>query len=332
MKAVWPAVVPAPSIRVCECWPRDGLQSWPTVIGTERKAELIRRVRAAGVREVDVTSLVPPKLLPQFADAEQLLEQLGDCDLHGRVLAPNLKGVERAADLAARFPVVQTVGFPISASEQHNLANVRTTHEERLDEMEKMVAQVHEAGLQALVAVATSYGCPLVGEVPEDTVFAIVERLVDLGVDRMMLSDTTGLADPVTVAAYTQRMRAEHAHVDLIAHFHDTRGTGLVNTWAAVSAGATCVDSCLGGVGGEPATIEQNHAGETGNVSTEDLVVLLERSGISTGVDIDALMAAGRFAEAALGSQGRSQVLRTGPGFGNQPPSAPDSGKGSART
>ncbi|MFC8662201.1 hydroxymethylglutaryl-CoA lyase [Streptomyces sp. NPDC057199] len=308
-------------IQVCECWARDGLQSWPDVVSLEDKLSVLRQVAAAGVREIDATSLVPPKYAPQFTDAEDVLAAVVDTGVRTRVLTPNLRGVERAIDIRRRLAGgVDTIGFPVSASEAHNVANVRRTHDEHLREIERMVGAAHEAGLAVLAAVATAFGCPLTGPVAEDVVFSLADRLVDLGVDRIMLSDTTGLADPVRVAAYTTRAIRDYPGVDLVAHFHDTRGAGIANTYAAVASGVRCVDACLGGIGGEPASVEQNHAGETGNVSTEDLVVLLERAGFDTGVDVDVLLMAGRHAERLLGAPGRSQVQRTGPGLDARAP------------
>lgn len=312
-----PGVSPVPPVQVgiCECWPRDGLQSWREVVPTESKIALIDAVVAAGVCELDVTSLVPARYAPQFADAEQVLAAVAGRGLYTRVLTPNLRGVQRAVDLHERVGGISAVGFPVSASEAHNLANLKRTHAEHLSAIEDMVATAHAAGLQTVCAVATAYGCPLTGEVAEETVFAMAARLVDIGVDRIMLSDTTGLADPARAAAYTARAVRTHPRTGWIAHFHDTRGAGVANTWAAVLAGASCVDSSLGGIGGEPPTVEQNHAGETGNVSTEDVVVLLERAGVHTGVDPDAIVAAGLLAERIQGAPGRSQVQRTGTGL-----------------
>jgi hydroxymethylglutaryl-CoA lyase len=312
-------VAPPASVTVCECWARDGLQSWPTMVGLPGKLDVLRAALAAGVVEIDATSLVPPRYAPQFGDAEALLEALAGTGVSTgvsiRVLAPNRRGVERAVRLRERFGLINTVGFPISASEAHNLANVRRSHAEHLAAITDMVRCAHDGGLRVIVAVATAYGCPIVGDVAESTVFDIAGRLVELGVDRLMLSDTTGLADPVRAARYTERAVREFPGVELVAHFHDTRGAGIANTFAAVLAGATCVDACLGGIGGEPATVEQNHAGETGNVSTEDIVVLLHRAGIATGINPDALIAAGRRAVEVLGTTTRSQVQATGHGL-----------------
>jgi hydroxymethylglutaryl-CoA lyase len=303
------------SVRVCECWSRDGIQSWPEVIPTEQKLQVLDKALDAGVREFDATSFVPVKVVPQFFDNIAILEHLAGRNVYVRVLAPNLRGFQMAVEANARTGAIDAIGFPISASEAHNLANVRRTHEQHLGEIKEMVQVGLDAGIQVMAAVATAYGCPIVGHVDEEVVFGIAGALVEHGVSRIMLSDTTGLADPVTVRRFAQRARRDFPDLDLIAHFHDTRGTGLLNTWAAVESGVTTVDSSLGGLGGEPRSVEQNHSGETGNVATEDLVVALERAGVSTGIDIDTLLDAGRAQEKVTGIASRAQVLRTGAGL-----------------
>jgi hydroxymethylglutaryl-CoA lyase len=254
-------------------------------------------------------------VVPQFFDNIAVLEYLADRDVYVRVLAPNLRGFQLAIEANERTNAIDAIGFPISASEPHNLANVRRTHEQHLSEIKEMVQLGLDAGITVMAAVATAYGCPIIGRVDEEIVFRIAGTLVDYGVSRIMLSDTTGLADPVTVRRFVHRAHREFPDLDLIAHFHDTRGTGLLNTWAAVQSGVTSVDTSLGGLGGEPRSVEQNHSGETGNVATEDFVVALERAGVSTGIDIDALLDAGRTQEQVTGTPSRAQVLRTGAGL-----------------
>jgi hydroxymethylglutaryl-CoA lyase len=302
------------TVQVCECWSRDGIQSWPEV-PTAQKLEVLDAALAAGVREFDATSFVPPKVVPQFFDNIAVLEHLAGSDVYVRVLAPNLKGFQLAVAANEKIGVVDAIGFPISASEAHNLANVRRTHERHLAEIKDMVATGLDAGISVMAAVATAFGCPIAGDVDEETVFGIAGTLVEYGVSRIMLSDTTGLADPVRVRRFAERAHRDFPGVELIAHFHDTRATGLLNTWAAVESGITTIDSSLGGLGGEPRSVEQNHSGETGNVATEDLVVALERAGVSTGIDVDALLEAGRVQERVTGVASRAQVLRTGAGL-----------------
>jgi hydroxymethylglutaryl-CoA lyase len=303
------------SVRVCECWSRDGIQSWPQAIATDDKIKVLDQALSAGVREFDATSFVPVKVVPQFFDNLAILEHLAGRDAYVRVLAPNLRGFQLAIEANERTAAVNAIGFPISASEPHNLANVRRTHQQHLAEIKEMVKAGLDAGLQVMAAVATAFGCPIIGRVDEEVVFGIAGTLVDYGVSRIMLSDTTGLADPVRVRRFAERASRDFPGVELIAHFHDTRGTGLLNTWAAVESGITTLDSCLGGLGGEPRSVEQNHSGETGNVATEDLVVALERAGVATGIDVPALLEAGRTAEQVTGAAARAQVLRTGAGL-----------------
>jgi hydroxymethylglutaryl-CoA lyase len=302
-------------VQVCECWSRDGLQSWPEVIPTEQKLEVLDKVLAAGVREFDATSFVPAKVVPQFFDNLAILEHLAGRDVYVRVLAPNLRGFQLAIEANKNTGAINAIGFPISASEPHNLANVRRTHEQHLAQIKEMVQAGLDAGIQVMAAVATAFGCPIAGKVDEDVVFDIAGTLIEYGVSRIMLSDTTGLADPVRVRRFAERAKREFPDVELIAHFHDTRGTGLLNTWAAVESGITTVDSCLGGLGGEPKAVEQNHSGETGNIATEDFVVALARAGVSTGIDVEALLDAGRTQERITGAASRAQVLRTGAGL-----------------
>ncbi len=303
------------SVRVCECWSRDGIQSWSEVIPTDQKVAVLDRALAAGVREFDATSFVPVKVVPQFFDSVAILDHLAGRDVYVRVLAPNLRGFQLAIEANERTGAINAIGFPISASEAHNVANVRRTHDQHLAEIKEMVQAGLGAGIQVMAAVATAFGCPIIGQVDEEVVFDIAGTLVDYGVSRLMLSDTTGLADPVRVRRFAERAKRDFPSVEMIAHFHDTRGTGLLNTWAAMENGITTLDASLGGLGGEPKSVEQNHFGETGNVATEDLVVALERAGVSTGIDLPALMDAGRAQERVTGAASRAQVLRTGAGL-----------------
>jgi len=310
------ALVPGGPVSVAECWARDGLQSWPSFVGTDDKIELLNRAIAAGYAEVEVTSMVPARTVPQFADAAEVLAGIRPREGVGiRVLAPNLRGVERACEAKAGGAPIDTVGFPISASEAHNLANLRMDHERHLEQLRVGIPLILDAGMQPLGAVATSFGCPLTGPVAADVVLRLACWLHDHGVNRVMLSDTTGLGEPSAVGARFDAARERLPDVELVAHFHDTRGSGMVNTFAALAAGATTVDACLGGIGGEPASVEQGHSGETGNICSEDLVVLLARCGSLRGVDVDGVIELGRDAERLLGTTSRSQVLRTGAGL-----------------
>ena len=275
---------------------------------------MLDKVLDAGVRELDATSFVPVKVVPQFFDNIDILEHLAGRDVYVRVLAPNLRGFQLALEANARTGAIDAIGFPISASEAHNLANVRRTHEQHLGEIREMVKVGLDAGIQVMAAVATAYGCPIVGHVDEEVVFGIAGTLVDYGVSRIMLSDTTGLADPVTVRQFTRRARRDFPDLDLIAHFHDTRATGLLNTWAALESGVTTVDSCLGGLGGEPTRWSRTTRGKRGTWRPKTSSSRLSVPA-STGIDVAALLDAGRMQEQVTGVASRAQVLRTGAGL-----------------
>jgi hydroxymethylglutaryl-CoA lyase len=306
------------AVTVCECWARDGLQSWPEVVPTAEKLRVLRAALDAGFTELELTSLVPTATTTQFFDAEEVLRAVPRVQgVRYRVLAPNVRGVERAIGLRERTGAIDVVGFPISASESHNVANLHRNHNDQLAQLEVMIERTLAAGMEPLAGIATSFGCPIVGHIPEAQVFWIADWLVEHGVRRLMFSDTTGLADPIQVASLICNATNRYPDAELVAHFHDTRGSGILNTWTAILHGATTADTCLNAIGGEPPVVEQNHSGETGNTSTEDLVVLLERAGVMTGIDVDALVRLGHIAESVLGRQGRSQVLRTGHGMGN---------------
>lgn len=302
-------------VLVCECWPRDGLQGWPEVVPTTIKTAVIRQVLDAGVREVDLTSFVPARTSPQFTDALPLIEALADQrPARGfRVLAVNLRSFTGIARAQAATGAIATCGFPISASEAHNLANLRRDHASHKEQLAAMIDRCGELGIEPLVCVATAFGCPLTGAVSPGTVLELAGWAYQRGVRRIMLGDTTGEADPDHAYQLFTRLRSELPEVDPIAHFHDTRGAGIVNTWAALAAGVRTVDASLGGTGGEPSVVEQNHRGATGNVATEDLVAVLNRAGVHTGIDLERLLAAGVTVERAHGRQLFSQVQRSGP-------------------
>jgi hydroxymethylglutaryl-CoA lyase len=298
-------------VTVCECWPRDGIQGWPSVVETEAKVRMVQAIAAAGIREVDLTSFVPPHVVPQFSDAEEVLAE-APADVSIRVLTVNLRGAERVIESQHQTGRVDTCGIPFSASESHNIANLRRDHAAHRTAVAEMVEALQAAGIEPLLGVATAFGCPIEGRVEQDAVLGLVDWAVGLGVRRIMFGDTTGMAVPHAARELFELAIRSWPSVEFVAHFHDTRGRGLANTLAAIDAGVGVVDTCLGGIGGEPAAVEQGHVGETGNLSTEDLVATLDQSGIATGIDLDRLLAAGALAEEILGRTLRSQVLRTG--------------------
>ncbi|MFP3746156.1 hydroxymethylglutaryl-CoA lyase [Achromobacter sp. SIMBA_011] len=274
-----------PQILVSEVGPRDGLQSIAAVMSTPAKLRWIGALAAAGLREIEVCSFVPPKLLPQMADAAEVVAGARELPgLHVAALAPNLRGAQAAFEAGAA-----KVTLPVSVSEAHSLANVRKTHAQMRDEVAAVVAlrDARFPGVTLEAGLSTAFGCTLAGRVPEADTLRMAVAMAQLGVDEVGLSDTTGYANPAQVRRLFKALRAELGARAGGAHFHNTRGQGLANVVAALEAGVDTFDASQGGLGGCPYA-----PGATGNIVTEDLVFLLESMGLDTGIDVDALMAA----------------------------------------
>lgn len=274
-----------PQILVSEVGPRDGLQSIAAVMPTPAKLRWIGALAAAGLREIEVCSFVPPKLLPQMADAAEVVAGARELPgLHVAALAPNLRGARAAFEAGAA-----KVTLPVSVSEAHSLANVRKTHGQMRDEVAAVVAlrDARFPGVTLEAGLSTAFGCTLAGRVPEADTLRMAVAMAQLGVDEVGLSDTTGYANPAQVRRLFRALRAELGARAGGAHFHNTRGQGLANVVAALEAGVDTFDASQGGLGGCPYA-----PGATGNIVTEDLVFLLESMGLDTGIDVDALMAA----------------------------------------
>jgi hydroxymethylglutaryl-CoA lyase len=294
------------AVTLCECFARDGLQHEPAFIPTDAKRALIERFAALGLPRIEATSYSNPKLVPQFADASELLRGLPRKDgIHYKATCANPKAVERAlADLDAGFGVNE-ISLLVSASEAHTRKNLNRTRDEQWANVEAM-ARMANGRFRLVGTVSVAFGCPFEGKVDPGIVADDVTRFVSLGVTHVALGDTTGLATPKTVKDMVRRMPAGAA---LIAHFHDTRGTGLLNCVAAFEAGVRYFDSSFGGVGGHPAKVQYG-GGYTGNVCTEDLVSLFESMGIGTGIDLDRLIDAARHCERVLGRELHGRVTR----------------------
>ncbi|MEO5671668.1 MAG: hydroxymethylglutaryl-CoA lyase [Ramlibacter sp.] len=263
---------------------RDGLQSISTVMPTAQKIEWIRDAHAAGQREIEVGSFVPARLLPQLADTAEVLAFAKTLPgMKASVLVPNLKGAERAIDGEADLMLV-----PLSASHAHSLANLRKTPDEVVADIARIRAARDAAGSRTLieVGISTAFGCTLQGRVEPTEVVRLIKAVLDTGVDRVSLADTVGYADPAMVRELFELTLPVAGEKLNCGHFHDTRGLGLANVYAALEMGITRFDSCLGGIGGCP------HApGASGNVATEDLAYMLASMGIATGQDFDRLLA-----------------------------------------
>jgi hydroxymethylglutaryl-CoA lyase len=303
-------------VSFCECWARDGIQNWRDRIPAEAKAEILNAVLSAGFAEAEVASFVPPRTTSQFEDALEVLRFLRRPDgVKTRVIVPNQRGLERALSANEATGAITTIGFPISASESHNRANLGRPRAESMAIARQIIGTALDHGLDVVGSVSTALGCPIEGFVPPEQVMRMVDELYDAGLRRIMLSDSTGLADPVSAQGLYERASARHPDVEWIAHFHDTRGRGMANTLAALAGGASMVDSCFGGVGGEPDSVAHGHVGEAGNVVTEDLVSVLAQMEVPLDVSPARVLEIGRRVEEVMGHRLRSQVLRSGPGL-----------------
>ena len=270
-----------PQVHVCEVGPRDGLQNAKHLMSTEAKKAWISALAAAGLREIEVGSFVPPKLIPAMADtAEVVKHSLRIPGLKVVALAPNFKGFQRALEAGAH-----KITFPVSASRKHSESNVRMTPEQMVEEVRKCAEHPHP-GVEIEGAVSTAFGCTLQGEVPEDEVVRIATALAEF-CDCVALADTVGYANPAQIKRVFAKVRKEIGRKLEAAHLHNTRGLGLANALAAYEEGVRHFDSSLGGLGGCPFA-----PGASGNVITEDLVFMFEAMGVGTGIDLNKLMAA----------------------------------------
>jgi len=271
-------------VTVREVGLRDGLQSIARTLPTAQKLQWIQGAYDAGIREIEVGSFVPPKLLPQLADTAELVAFAKTLPgLVVSVLVPNLKGAERAMDSGADWMLL-----PLSASHAHSLANLRKAPDDVVAEIGAMVEARRARGsaIRIEVGMSTAFGCTLQGQVAVDEVLRLLQAVVALGVDRVGLADTVGYADPRQVGELFAKAREVAGDKLGCGHFHDTRGLGLANVMAALQAGETRFDACLAGIGGCP------HApGASGNVATEDLAYLMASMGINTGIDFSQLIA-----------------------------------------
>ncbi len=273
-------------ILISEVGPRDGLQNCDGVMPTNVKKRWIKGLYEAGVREIEVGSFVPPKLFPQLADTAEIVAFAKTLpELRVLALVPNLRGAQAA--IAAG---VSAIGFPLSCSETHSLKNLRQTHDQAVENVAAIAALIKDQPKgqrpEFEGALSTAFGCSIVGEVAEDTVVKLAERLVEAGVDELGLSDTVGYASPKSVKSLIRKVRAV-AGDDKVksVHLHNTYGLGIANAFAAYEVGIEVFDSSQGGLGGCPAS-----PGASGNIVTEDLVYMFEAMGVDTGIDLEKLM------------------------------------------
>jgi hydroxymethylglutaryl-CoA lyase len=293
-------------VAIREVGPRDGFQNEPEIIATHDKVRLIEALARTGLRRIEVTSFVRADVIPQLADAEQVLDAIDvPSGVSLSVLIPNERGLDRALARRERFHEVSVF---LSASETHNRKNVNRSIAESLDGLRRVIARSRAEGLRCEAVIATSFGCPYEGRVAPERVAEIAVAPAEAGAREIGFGDTTGMANPLQVREVLPRWREALPGVELTAHFHNTRGQGLANVLAALDAGVTSFESSFGELGGCPVP-----AGATGNIATEDLVSMLEEMGIATGVDLPALIVATGIVRDVLGRPLGSHVATAGP-------------------
>ncbi|HEX5593761.1 MAG TPA: hydroxymethylglutaryl-CoA lyase [Solirubrobacterales bacterium] len=294
------------AVRIREVGPRDGFQNEPETIATEDKVRLVEMLARTGLRRLEVTSFVRADVVPQLADGREVLEraEIPD-DVSVSVLVPNERGLEAALEVRDR---IDEVNVFLSASETHNRKNVNRSVEESLVSLERVLARATDSGLRCEGVISTSFGCPYEGHVPLRRVFEIARRLSAAGAVEIGFGDTTGMANPFQVAEFFWKAAEELPNVERTAHFHNTRGQGLANVFAALQAGCDSFESSFGELGGCPVP-----AGATGNIATEDLVSMLHEMNVETGIDLEQLLAASRAAQEVLGRPLGSHTLVSGP-------------------
>ncbi|GAB1575221.1 hydroxymethylglutaryl-CoA lyase [Bordetella petrii] len=298
-------------VILCECFARDGLQHESRFIATPVKVDLIERFAALGFERVEATSYSNPRVVPQFADASDVLATLQRrAGVWYKATCANVRAVERALRDLDAGQGANEISLLVSASESHSLRNLKRSRQDQWDNIAAM-ASCAARRFRLVGTISVAFGCPFEGAVDAARVLDDARRFAELGVDAVTLGDTTGMAAPPAVRALYRRLRQEFPDLVLVAHFHDTRGTGLANYVAALEAGVRYFDCAFGGVGGHPDKVKYG-GGHTGNVATEDLVSLFESMGVRTGLDLAALPAVSRLCEDTLGRPLHSRVAASG--------------------
>ena len=291
-------------VSVIDVGPRDGLQSEPGWVASDDKIALINGLIDAGIRDLEVTSFVSPRAVPQMRDAAQVLAGIDRSK--GAVLTalvPNAKGAERAAETSVDAMVIF-----MSASESHNRKNVNRSRAASLAGFREICRIAEGAGIEVYGAIATSFGCPFEGDVPVEAVVDIARAYRDMGITTLSLGDTTGMATPPLVQERCRSLKQAVPETRIALHFHNTRGVGLACVYAGLLEGVTRYEASIGGLGGCPFA-----PGATGNICTEDLVYMLDESGVETGVDLNRLIAVARGFEKVIARPLPGQVMKAGP-------------------
>jgi hydroxymethylglutaryl-CoA lyase len=293
-------------IDIREVGPRDGFQNEPEIIATADKVDLINRLARTGLQRIEVASFVRPDVIPQLSDGVEVLRGIDVPEYVSlMVLVPNSKGLDNALKVRETF---SEVAIFVSASETHNKKNVNRTIAESMADNEVIAKRIVAEDLRCAAVIATSYGCPFEGKVPMNQALDIAEQFAAAGASEIGFGDTTGMANPAYVGEFFAAAIERLPGVEVTAHFHNTRGQGLANAYAALQAGCTSFESSFGELGGCPVP-----AGSTGNIASEDLISMFEEMGVSTGVSLPALIDAARAAQTVLGRKLTSHSIVAGP-------------------
>lgn len=293
-------------VVIREVGPRDGFQNEPETISTAHKIELINMLGGTGLTRIEVASFVRPDVIPQLSDGVEVLRGIDlPSSVERMVLIPNTKGLDNALKVRELFDACTLF---VSASQTHNKANINRTVEETMRDVSAMGGRVVSEGIKFAAVIATSFGCPYEGNVPMGRVLDLAEQFAEAGATEIGFGDTTGMANPAYVHRFFTAAGERFSGVELTAHFHNTRGQGLANAYAALEAGCRSFESSFGELGGCPVP-----KGSTGNIATEDLVSMFEEMGVETGVDLPAVIDAARRAQAVLGRALTSHSIVAGP-------------------
>jgi hydroxymethylglutaryl-CoA lyase len=293
-------------VHIREVGPRDGFQNEPEHIPTPDKIRLIDALGRAGFSRIEVASFVRPDVIPQLSDGVEVLNAIDvPDDVRLMVLVPNSKGLDNALKVRERF---HDAAIFVSASETHNKKNVNRTIAESMADNDVMAKRIRSEGLGCAAVIATSFGCPYEGKVEMDQVLSIAERFAEAGATEVGFGDTTGMCNPAYAREFFAAALERLPGVEVTAHFHNTRGQGLANAYAALEAGCTSFESSFGELGGCPVP-----KGSTGNIATEDLVSMFHEMGVDTGLDLPAVIDAAREAQRVLGRTLTSHSLVAGP-------------------
>ncbi|MEP3654828.1 MAG: hydroxymethylglutaryl-CoA lyase [Litorimonas sp.] len=291
------------SVEIVEVGPRDGLQNEKTLVSSEDKVAFIKRAIAAGAKRIEIASFVHPKIVPQMADAEDVVKMLGEVDGVTRIgLTLNKRGALRALECG-----IDQFGAVCVASDGFGLKNQNQTSVETVATAKEVVKLAQAEGRSGQVTISTAFGCPFDGEVPEQRVLDIVAELAEANPTEIALADTIGVGVPSQVTSLVSQAVEMVAPIPIRVHFHNTRNMAIANVWAAIAAGAQTIDSSIGGIGGCPFA-----PNATGNVATEDVAYLLNQSGIENGLDLDALIETAKWMEGVLGKKVPSMLAAAG--------------------